>query len=428
MTTNGVVKIEKIVYPGRSLARVDGKVVFTDEGLPGEEVELEIIREKKDYAEAVTRRVLTSSPHRAEPRCAHYKACSPYQYIEYDFQLEIKKAQVLEALSRALKTDLPELDMRPSPRQWGYRNKIDLKILREGNSPFPAYAVPGHNDRFIKIERCHLASERTWSLIAAFMDIAGKKKFKDINGVMVREDADSGQMLLVLYSDKKAPTDEIAAALEPLEREFPLKGAVISSRRKRGRYKTLLGEDYITHELGGLKFRVGPLSFFQVNVPAFRLLTRDMENALDLKGSGALADLYCGVGTLGILFSSKVSRVAGVEYSGENIPFLEKNLEINGISNFSVYEGDCDQWISRALKEGPGTLVLDPPRKGISGHILKNILRHPPGSIAYISCNPATFARDLAGLAERYEIKRLFAYDFFPQTPHIETLAVLGKR
>ena len=420
--------IEKIVYPGRSLSRPGGKVVFTDEGLPGEEVELDVVREKKDYVEARTRSVVKASPDRTGPRCGHYKACSPYQYIKYPRQLEIKKSQVAEALLRALKKDAPEVVLRPSPELWHYRNKIDLKLVWNDKKPSLAYAQPGSNNSFIGVDKCHLASERAWSFLEAFMTIARRKAFREVSGVMLKENSDSSQMLLVLYSDKKVPTGEIASALAVLGNEFPLNGAVISSREKRQRYKILLGEDYITQELDGLKFRIGPLSFFQVNIPAFQLLMEDLERSLALGGTESLADLYCGVGTFGILLASKVSRVFGVEYSGENIPFLRKNLEVNGINNFTVCEGDCDQWISRVLKEDIDVLVVDPPRKGISDHTLKNVLKNPPGTIAYISCDPATFSRDLAKLLEQYAIKDLFAYDFFPHTPHIETLAVLEAR
>ena len=420
--------IEKIVYPGRSLSRPEGKVVFTDEGLPGEEVELDVVREKKDYIEARTRRVIKSSPDRTEPRCGHYKACSPYQYIKYPRQLEIKRSQVAEALSRALKEDIPEVVFRPSPEAWHYRNKIDLKLVWDSGKPSLAYAQPGSNDRFIEVDKCHLASERAWIFLEAFMKIARRKAFRGVSGVMLKENSDSSQMLLVLYSEKKVPTGDIASALAPLADGFPLKGAVISSREKRQRYKVLLGGDHITQELAGHPFRIGPLSFFQVNIPAFLVLVEDLERSLALEGTESLADLYCGVGTFGILLASKVSRVFGVEYSGENIPFLRKNLEVNGIKNFTVCEGDCDQWISRVLKEDIDVLVVDPPRKGISDHTLKNILKSPPGTIAYVSCDPATFSRDLAKLSERYAIKDLFAYDFFPHTPHIETLVVLTKK
>jgi tRNA/tmRNA/rRNA uracil-C5-methylase (TrmA/RlmC/RlmD family) len=189
----------------------------------------------------------------------------------------------------------------------------------------------------------------------------------------------------------------------------------------------LRGEEFLDEIVMGKIFRVGPRSFFQVNIGMLPLVVSDMESAIASSGmrNARLADLYCGIGTLGILLAKEGQKVTGVESEGANIACLRKNLELNRIEGYRILEGRSERWISSIVKEGVDILVLDPPRRGVEPGLIQILGDSPVSLVLYLSCNPSTLVRDLKNLLKSYELKSLKVYDFFPHTPHIESLAVL---
>jgi 23S rRNA (uracil1939-C5)-methyltransferase len=418
------IRIEKIVYPGRSLAREGGKVIFTDEGLPGELVEAELIREKPRYAEATTLRVLEPSPSRVPPRCSHYRACSPYQCIDYPVQVQIKTAQIREMLSHHLKYPADDLIVIPSPKVWSYRNKARLHLLRKAGEFSWAYHAPGEGDAYVPVDSCHLLSDMMNAIFSALLAVIREQKIGWIAEATVRESLSSGRLLLLLAGSPPHDASLLRAALEGKAEALNLAGVALDGN---GRRIQLFGSDSLVEKVENVEYSYGPSSFFQVNVDMLALTLRDIKESLRLNGEETVADLYCGVGTFGLALASSVQEVIGVESSRDSIPFLERNIERNRSGNFAAIEGESEREAVRVLGRGIGVLVVDPPRRGLDDRLRRAILSRPPPRIAYLSCDLATLIRDLKDLARSYRLARVFAYDYFPHTPHIETLAVLER-
>ena len=420
------ITIEKIVYPGRSLARIDGKVIFTDQGLPGETVEIAVLKETKSYTQARTTKIINALPSRQLPRCKHYQVCSLYQYINYSYQVEIKKQQIQEILTRQLKIDLPNLEFRSSPQIWGYRNKIKLKIIWKDKKAQLAYNLPQAFDQFIPVNECFLSPGLTNLFLNAFIKTIIVKPLRTINELVVRENT-KNELLIAIYYDSFLDTKVGFDAFKSLSKEFPISGLVLINRKTFN--KTIFwGEDFFKETIKDIDFYIGAESFFQVNTGMLSVLVDDLQSNLDLSADKVLADLYCGIGTFGILLSSEVKRVIGVESDTENFFFMKKNIKLNNIKNFDVRLCDCKEIINSLLKQKLDVVIVDPPRKGMDAGICNTLVQSGLPTIAYISCNPATLTRDLKILSSAYEIKSIYVYDLFPHTPHIETMVLLKKK
>lgn len=423
------IKIEKIVYPGRRMGLIAGKVVFTDRGLPGETVEIEVYKDRRSYAEARTVRVVEPSPARVEPRCGHYLACSPYQDMDYGLETGIKRTQAAEILSRGLKRSFAAIRLTPSPEIWGYRNKIGLRVLREGDSARFVYHEPGERDSFLPVDRCYLVPDRTNDLLAALRTTIEAGPLTTVEGVEIRTSRWSGESLLLCELSSETEREAVAAAWRGFRKEFGLVGAVAAVfDGKRTRDERLFGRDFIEERAGGLVFRIGARSFFQTNVPVLERVFEDVAAAAGLGGDEIVADLYCGVGTFGLFLAKRCREVFGVEPEPDNVAFLKKNLELNGIGNFAVCEGTAEEWLPEVLERAPAVVVLDPPRRGVDPEIVARLVDDPVARVLYLSCNPTTLVRDLQGFEKAYDVTDVRVYDFFPHTPHIETLAVLERR
>ncbi|MBI4845899.1 MAG: 23S rRNA (uracil(1939)-C(5))-methyltransferase RlmD [Candidatus Omnitrophica bacterium] len=417
------VKIEKIIYPGKSLCRDNGRVIILDEGLPGETAQINIISNKKNYSIGRIEKIVQASPQRTIPRCAHYKVCSPYQYIEYPVQVKIKIDQIKELITHTLKIDLPNLTIRPSENIWGYRNKLHLHILHEKDNYYYAYHLPGDSQKFTHVDNCFLASEQSNRLIDAFLKLIKESKTDFIDEITIRENQTSTQMLLICYGSQKQKPQ----ALCRMVKQFPLSGIVYIHKAARRR-ELIWGTGEIVEHLNGKTFYYGGESFFQINIPALKLLLADLRISIPFEQVKVLADLYCGVGIFGIMFSKIVEEIMLVESSKENIFFLKKNLKSNHVNNATIFQGKTNSLISEILKKNPGALIIDPPRKGLEAQSLEKIIKSPPDFIIYISCDPATLIRDLKTLLKSYSLQNLFLYDFFAHTPHTETMAILRAK
>ncbi|MEN6312198.1 MAG: 23S rRNA (uracil(1939)-C(5))-methyltransferase RlmD [Acidobacteriota bacterium] len=423
-----ILKIEKIVYPGRRLALDSGKVVFTDLGLPGETVEVEILRDRKTFAEARTVRIVEESAARVAPRCGHYLACSSYQDMEYGAQLAVKKAQVEEIIGRELKLDFKGLTITPSPEIWGYRNRIRLGIRREDGQARAYYHEPGEEAAFLPVDRCHLVSDRVNDLIAELLGFIGREEWEAVSGLEIRESRSRGKMLAVFHLESPARLDEMAAKLSGLHHRFALSGLVaLVKEGNKIREETLGGVARLEEAVRDMTYRIGARSFFQINVGILDKVFDDMAAALEDFPDAGIVDLYTGLGTFGIFLARNAREVFGVESEPANLHWLKKNIERNGAGNFAICEGTSESWLASLLERDIGAVILDPPRKGADPGMLAELAVSEVPLVLYLSCNPATLARDLKALLPAYGIKALKIYDFFPHTPHIETLAILSR-
>ena len=383
------ITIEKIIYPGKSMGINKDKTILTDEGIPGEIIEVKPVREKKNYIEAKTVKIITPSSARITPRCSHYQACGPYQYIDYKTQLAIKESQ--------LKEMFPDISISviPSTEIWGYRNKIKLSIIWKDKKASLAYHIPESRDKFIQIDSCNLVSKNINNLLASFLKTINKENLSSIKEIEVRESYATKKLILTIYPPVKIEKNQ--------------------------------SSPYIEEAISGKTFRIGPESFFQINVPMLELVIEKMKKSIILDKKEILADLYCGIGTFGIALSQFAEKVIGIESEPANISFLKSNLKLNNIENFRLYEGSCEKLFPAMLNSDIATLIVDPPRKGLENMLCQNILLSSIKKILYLSCNPSTLSRDLKILSRSYVLKILYLFDFFPQTPHIETLAILEK-
>jgi 23S rRNA (uracil1939-C5)-methyltransferase len=393
------ITIQKIIYPGKSLGLSKDKIILTDEGIPGETAEVTPVQEKKNYIEAKTINIITPSVSRITPACSHYQTCGPYQYIDYKTQLAIKESQ--------LKEIFPQMPVSafPSPEIWGYRNKIKLNIIWKNGEASLAYHMPESRDKFIPIDSCCLVSENVNKFLAAFIETVNKENLALIKEIEVRESYSAKKLMLIIR-----PLEKSENKLHALFSKFNVKNT------------------YIEETISGKTFRIGPESFFQINVPMLEEALKEMQKSLSLDKKEIIADLYCGIGTFGICLSQYAKEVVGIESAPGNISFLKSNLKLNKIKNFKLYEGPCERIFPSLMTSNIDTLILDPPRKGLDNMLCQNIVLSSIKKILYLSCNPITLNRDLKIISASYKIKNLCLFDFFPQTPHIETLAILEKK
>ncbi|MCX8161096.1 MAG: 23S rRNA (uracil(1939)-C(5))-methyltransferase RlmD [Candidatus Saccharicenans sp.] len=423
-------RIEKIVYPGRALARAEGKTVFTNGGLPGELVEVEILKDKKTYAEARTLQILETSPHRQSPLCHHYSACSPYQIMSYDLECQIKQNQLFEIFSYLPHYNLEKIEFTPSPTITGYRNKIRLRFNWQSRPPFLAYHEPGSLVNYLPVESCALVSDRANRIISRFQVLLRGEPLPAIRHLEIRESFWAGELLLVLESEDEDSLERAAELWVPaLTLDSPLAGVVgvVVEGRRRISLK-LYGRDYLEEKIGQTIFRYGAGSFFQVNPPMLERVVERIRKHLEPLTPVKLIDLYAGLGTFGLLLSDSASEILAIEADPANIFFLKKNMRLNRIQHLAVAEGRSEDWIEDILEFGARALVIDPPRKGMADELVEALKANPPELIFYLSCNPTTLSRDLKKFISSYELREITGFDFFPRTPHIETLAVLRAR
>lgn len=384
------INIEKIIYPGKSIGSSKDKIIITDSGIPGEIVEIAPFPEKKNYIEAKTIKIIKPSPSRIAPKCSHYRICGPYQYIDYKTQLAIKESQLKEMFP-----DIP-ISVIPSPEIWAYRNKIKLNVLWKDKKAFLAYHVPESREDFVQIDSCDLVSENINKFLASFISTVNRENLISIKEIEVKES----------YAAKKLM--------------FTTKPFI--------KIEGLPNNPYIEETAAGKTFRIGPESFFQVNIPMLEIALKEMQKSVSPGKKETIADLYCGVGTFGIALSDLAQKIIGIESEPANISFLKSNLKLNNTENFHLCEGACEKLFPMLMNKGIDILILDPPRKGLDNMLCQNITLSSIKKILYLSCNPSTLSRDLKILSSSYAVKTLRFLDFFPHTPHIETLATLEKK
>jgi 23S rRNA (uracil1939-C5)-methyltransferase len=422
--------IEKIVYPGRRLARSGGRVYFTDEGLPGETVQADILREHASYTEARTTAVLEPSPDRLPVRCGHYLACGSYQPLPYAGQLALKKSQAVEIFGPSCPGLADGIAVVPSPREWRYRNKIRFSLFGRGPEAHLAYHVPGSRVAFVAAdEGCSLASEKAAEIAGLVLGDIRRTGIPGLAGIEVRESEAEGTLLLNLYwKAAPGPTDARSVSESVLKRFSP-SGIVSWIPGRKGLFspRVFRGADFLLERAAGTEFEVGPGSFFQVNTAILPAVIEAIDKAAGLSGGETVADMYGGVGTFGLTLAKKARRVLVVESAPENLLRLKNNIARNRLDNVEALSGLVERRMAEPAAERFDLVVVDPPRKGLDRKVVQALLDRPAGKIVYLSCNPSTLARDIGFLKARYAPLSLTLFDFFPQTPHIETLAVLTR-
>lgn len=456
------VLIEAVAAEGKAIAKVDGTVVFVQFAVPGDIVDVRITKKKKNYMEGCILRIVKPSEKRLEPFCSHFGVCGgcKWQPLPYEMQLQAKQQQVYDQLVRIGHLDIPEIQpIIPSEKTVFYRNKLEFTFssrrwIEAGEDPeslTPAerqglgFHVGRFFDKVLDIKHCWLQEEPSDSIRLfikryalehnlEFFDIREHRGF--LRNMIVRNNLKGDVMLILCFYHEDAAAR--TALLDAVSDAFPRITSlwyVINGKANDSisdldciLYK---GEDAIYEEMEGLRFKIGPKSFYQTNsLQAYRLYSTARDFA-DLKGNETVYDLYTGTGTIAQFISKHAARVIGIEYVPEAIADARINAENNGITNCEFFAGDMKDVLTPGFIEEhgkPDVIILDPPRAGIHPDVAGVILDASPERIVYVSCNPASQARDLAILAEKYEITAVRPVDMFPHTHHVENVCALRLR
>lgn len=467
------ITITDVAAEGKSLARVDDKVIFVPFTVPGDVVDLQITKKKHKYCEARVLRFIEYSNVRAIPKCEHFGICGgcKWQNLPYEEQLKAKQKQVFDQLTRIGKIDLPEfLPILGSVKQFEYRNKLEFGFSNKrwltneqvasgetfSNMNAVGFHITGAFDKIYPIEKCHLMDDLHNRLRNAIRDYAFEHElsFYDLRvqhgllrDMMIRN-SNTGEWMLLIQFGKTIDTGNGADAWELTEEgrglmqyiadTFPEITSLLWVYNPKCNdtfgdlpVHVFKGNDHIYETMEELRFKVGPKSFYQTNTEqAYHLycVARDFAN---LTGNELVYDLYTGTGTIANFVARKAKKVIGIEYVPEAIEDAKVNSEINGIDNTLFYAGDMKDILTEEFisKHGrPDVIITDPPRAGMHEDVVNTILQARPKRIVYVSCNPATQARDLALMDAQYKVAAVRPVDMFPHTPHVENVVLLEVR
>jgi len=431
--------IDSLAFGGAGVARIDGYVVFVREAMPGDRVRAEITRAKKAYAEARAVEVLEPGPDRVAPLADHPGA--PWQVLPYERQLEVKAAQVQEALRRIGHLDGYELQpIVPAVEQWRYRNKLEYSFGTDQSGQLVCgFHAPGSWERIEHVEDCLLASEAgnqarraalAWCRERGLDAYDRRAQTGLLRNLVVREGRRTGQIQVRLVtSPQPLDLDGFAQALG-VDSVVWTRAAGVAETSVGGESQIVHGIGAIDEELGGMRFRISAEAFFQTNTEMAEQLYAIVGEYAALKGWERVYDLFCGIGTIGLSLAQRAGEVWGLEIVEDAVADAIANARLNEIDNVHFFAGDVRlalrELVERAQR--PDVLVVDPPRAGLSQKIVRRIIEAAPKRIVYVSCNPTTLAPNAAQLVEAgYALRRVRPVDMFPQTPHIECVALLER-
>lgn len=450
---------------GKALARVNELVVFVPFAVPGDIVDLQVRRKKHSYCEAEIIRFIKYSERRVKPFCQHFGICGgcKWQNIPYDEQLRMKQKQVYDQLTRIGKVNLPEFNqILGSVKTQGYRNKLEFGCSNRrwltqdeiaSGSDFTqmnavGFHITGAFDKILPIEKCWLMDDLQNKIRNAIRDYAYEHDivFYDIRkqcgllrDIMVRN-SDTGEWMVLIQFHYEKDEDEVIAKnlLQHIADGFPEITSLLYVNNQKGNdtfndlnIEVFKGNDYIYETMDGLTFKVGAKSFYQTNTKQAYHLYSVVRDFANLTGNELVYDLYTGTGTIANFVSRYAKRVIGIEYVPEAIEDAKINSEINNISNTLFFAGDMKDILTESFISENGTpdiIITDPPRAGMHPDVVQTIIKTAPKRIVYVSCNPATQARDLSLLDNLYEVVAVQPVDMFPHTPHVENVVLLNRR
>jgi 23S rRNA (uracil1939-C5)-methyltransferase len=425
--------VVSLAYGGRGIARRNGYVVFVAGGLPGDRVRAEVTKAKRGYAEASAVELVHESPDRLPPRCDHGgEPCpgAPWQSLPYEEQLRHKQSQVSDALVRLGGLEGFELEpIEPAVEQWRYRNKLEYSFGERDGELVLGFHERGRWDLVVDAEDCQLASERNnevrnqlrdWAASQGLPAYDRRSRTGVLRNLVVREGRRTGQLQTRLV------TSPAEIPRPPVDLHTIVEGSGGGTDGPTG----VLGAEYLEEELSELHFRISHGAFFQTNTEMAERLYGVAAEMAALSGGERVFDLFCGIGTVGLSLASRAREVWGIEIVPEAIADAEQNAGLNGIENAQFRTGDARKEIRPLIEEAgrPDLVVVDPPRAGLSKKVVRRLIESESPRIVYVSCNPTTLAPNAAQLAEAgYRVRRVKPVDMFPQTPHIECVALIEK-
>ncbi len=444
---------------GKSIGKHDGKVIFVPYAAPGDVIDVKITKQKSSFAEGTILKIVKASEKRVEPKCEHFGTCGgcKWQHLDYQYQLEFKEKQVLEDLKRIAKTEAEHyLPILGCAEQYYYRNKVEFTFSNKaweehfdknapGRIPALGFHKPGMFDKILDLNTCYLAPEIANSIRIAiknyaieqelsFFDLRSQEGF--LRNLMLRCNSKNQWMVVLIVAHPK--TTIIENLFNHLSSKFPevIEWCYVINNKRNDSWsdlkvETFIGKGYLEEEIEGLKFKIRPQSFFQTNHQQAYQLYSIARKFADLKGNEIVYDLYTGTGSIALFVAQFCKKVVGIEYVEPAVLDAKENAIINQIDNAFFYAGDMKLVLNDALIEQHGkadVIITDPPRDGMHPDVVKKIIEMGASKIVYVSCNSATQARDIALLSEYYNLKTIQAVDMFPNTHHVETVALLIKK
>jgi 23S rRNA (uracil1939-C5)-methyltransferase len=426
-------EIDSLAFGGRGVARADGLVVFVSGALPGDRVRAEVTKKKRRFAEARMVEMLQPAGDRLPDHCVHEgEPCpgAPWQGLPYERQLAHKQEQVAEALARLGGFEGFELEpIVPALEQWRYRNKLEYSFGEVDGEPTLGFHARGRWDRIVGVEDCRLASEagnvarnevRDWARRETIPAYDKRSRECVLRNLVVREGRRTGQIQTRLV------TSPARFSKPPVDLHTLIEGDSGGTDGPTG----ALGEERLREQVCGLELEISHGAFFQTNTEMAERLYGVAAEFAGLSGSERLFDLYCGIGTIGLTMAKQAGEVWGLEIVAGAIADAERNAEGNGIENANFLQGSARTGVRPLVEKAgkPDVVVIDPPRAGLSQKIVRRVIECEAKRIVYVSCNPTTLAPNAAQLSEAgYRLTRVRPVDMFPQTPHIECVALLEK-
>ncbi len=432
--------IDSLAYGGAGVARRDGYVVFVQGGMPGDRVRAIVGKAKRAYAEARVLDVIEPSPDRVAPLAEHPGA--PWQVLPYERQLQVKTEQVQDALKRIGRLEGYELEpIVPAVEQWRYRNKLEYSFgTAQDGRLVCGFHAPGRWEEIVEVTDCILASEASNAArerVVAWCRAQGLKAYDRRSGhgllrnLVVREGRRTSQVQVRLVTSPGTIDTESLAEAAAVDGVLWTALDSVAETTQGGETELITGADYLDEKLAGMRLRISAQAFFQTNTEMAEHLYKIAGEYAQLRGHERVYDLYCGIGTIGLSMSPRAAEVWGLEIVEEAVSDAIANARLNEIDNVRFFAGD----VRLALRElaaqagSPEVLVVDPPRAGLSQKVVRRILETAPKRVIYVSCNPTTLAPNAAQLVEAgYKLVRVRPVDMFPQTPHIECVALLERR
>lgn len=454
-------EVVDISTEGKAVAKSEGMVVFIEGAVPGDVVDVMVHRKKNSFAEGRVARFISYSPQRVTPQCEHFGTCGgcKWQNLGYDTQLSFKQKYVYDAFTRIGKLEFPDmLPILGNKEPYFYRNKLEFSFsnkkwltgeqMQSGevieNKNGLGFHIPGLFDKILDIHNCYLQPEPSNSIRNAVREFALKNKlsFFDIRNkagllrtLMIRTTS-IGEIMVVL-SVFEWIEEDLFQVLEFLKAAFPQITCLQYTHNSKGNdtltdldIKTYYGRDHIIEEMEGLKFKISARSFYQTNSPQAYELYKITRNFAGLTGTETVYDLYTGTGTIANFVARQAKQVIGVEYVEDAIKDAIENSKANNIGNTKFFAGDMKDVLSEEFIKThgrPDVIITDPPRAGMDEKVVRVILDAAPEKIVYVSCNPGTQARDLALMQHMYRIEKTQPVDMFPQTAHVENVALLRR-
>ncbi len=420
-------EFKKIVGEGKALGRSEGKVVFCYGVLPDETARVRTTFEKKNFAEAELIEIITPSPKRVAPKEDHYLSCSPWQVMEYGFQCETKKALIEDLLYQTTKETIRLDKFYGAKDVFGYRTKIEYSFTGEpGALSFAFHKRGNYREKYLLPDGCALISPAANAAAKKVLEILNGLKLStaDLKTLIIREAKNPGSRVAALFM-KRQDIELPDMKVEGLDGFLAVYSNPVSSVSQVDGIIKSWGADFVTEEILGNKFTYGFDCFFQNNIELFTEALKEIRAAAFK--CGKLVDLYSGVGVIGLTLRDLADKVLAVEASSSSSKFAELNAARNGAENFEI-ACSLSEKAKDGLFDGTDILVLDPPRAGLHNKVIKRIMEILPKRIIYLSCNPITQGRDAAFFLEKYKIIRSAGFDFYPNTPHAETLLVFERQ